>query len=113
MLDDEIIFEEVKLSFTVYYTFKSIFSLVFTKMFDNPFQDRKLPKSMLLVTIKVIPKEQREPEIPSSYTPLSNQNTDSKILANILATHLNLVLPKFVATFQIGFVLNRQSRSTI
>ena len=59
---------------------------------------------MQLATIKVIPKEQKVQEIPSSYRPLSIQNIDSKILANILATRFNSVLPKLVTTDQTGFV---------
>ncbi len=82
-------------------------------MFQHSFQVKKLPKTMQLASIKVIPKEQKDMEIPSSYRPLSIQNTDSKILANILASQLNLVLPKLVATDQTGFVRNRHSYSNI
>ena len=73
-------------------------------MFQHSLQVGQLPKTMPLATIKVIPKEQKDPESPSSYRPLSLQNIDSKILANILATRLTLVLPKLLTTDQTGFV---------
>ena len=82
-------------------------------MFQHSLQAGPLPKTMQLAAIKVIPKEQKDPAIPSSNRPLSIQNIDSKILANIMSTHLNSVLPKLVATDQSGFVQNRHSHSNI
>ena len=82
LLDAEITPEEVEKTITslkngnacgpdgfpseVYKTFKSIFAPRLTKMFQHSLQVRKLPKTM--ATIKEIPKEQKDPEIPSSYT---------------------------------------------
>ena len=42
-------------------------------MFQHSLQAGQLPKTMQLATIKVIPKEQKDPESPSSHRPLSIQ----------------------------------------
>ena len=82
-------------------------------MFQHSLWAGQVPKTIQLATIKVIPKEQTDPAIQSSYRLLTIQNIDSKILANILATRLNSVLPKLVPTDQTGFVRNRHSYSNI
>ena len=51
----------------VYKTFKSIFVPLLTSMFQHSLQAGPLPKTMQLAAIKVIPKEQKDPESLSSY----------------------------------------------
>lgn len=60
-------------------------------------------------TIVVIPKEGKDHLLPKNYRPISLINLDCKIYAKILATRLNLILPKLIGTSQVGFLKNRLS----
>lgn len=54
------------------------------------------PKSLQQATIKVIFKENKDPEAPVSYWPVSIPNTDRKMLTKMLAARLHLLIPKIV-----------------
>lgn len=82
-------------------------------MFKHSLLIKELPQSLRLASIKVLPKENKDPDDPASYRPISIQNTDCKILAKLLAARLNHIVPKIVGRDQTGFVLNRQSYSNI
>lgn len=66
-----------------------------------------------MATIKVLRKENKDPDDPASYRPISVQNTDCKILDKLLASRVNNIIPKIVGHDQTGFVQNRQSYSNI
>lgn len=55
-----------------------------------------LPSSMMESTITVIPKEGKDSLNPASYRPISLLNSDTKILAKVLAARLNKVIQKLV-----------------
>uniref|UniRef100_A0A8C6S797 Reverse transcriptase n=1 Tax=Neogobius melanostomus TaxID=47308 RepID=A0A8C6S797_9GOBI len=77
----------------VYKTFVDIFAPLLTRMFQYAYDNKKLPKTMQQSIISLIPKDHKDPENPASYRPLSIQNTDSKILANDLASQiLNFII---------------------
>lgn len=63
----------------------------------------ELPPSMMESTIIVIPKEGKDPLNPASYRPIALLNSDTKILAKILAARLNKVIQKLVHSDQSGW----------
>lgn len=76
----------------VYKTFVDILAPLLTRVFQYAYDEKKLPKTMQQSIISLIPKDHKDPENPASYRPLSIQNTDSKILASVLAMRLNNVI---------------------
>lgn len=97
----------------VYKTFVDILAPLLTRMFQYAYDEKKLPKTMQQSIISLIPKDHKDPENPASYRPLSIQNTDSKILACVLAMRLNNVIHKLVSSDQTGFIKMRQSSANV
>ena len=97
----------------IYKTFKGTLSPLITRMLKHSLSIKTLPQSLQLATINMILNENKDPEYPESYRPISIQNTDCKILAKLLATRINHIIPKIVGHDQTGFVQNRQSYSNI
>lgn len=62
---------------------------------------------MFTAIIVVIPKPGKDPELCSSYRPISLLNMDAKILAKVLATCLNRVILSLVHRDQTGFMPGR------
>lgn len=63
-----------------------------------------LPSMLKQASINVLLKTDKDPEICSSYRPLSLMNVDTKILAKALAHRLDKVLPLIISEEQIGFI---------
>ena len=97
----------------VYKMFKITLAPLLNNMFKHSLMVKSLPSTLQLATITVIPKENKDPEDPASYRPISNQNTDSKILAKLLAHRLNTLIPRLVSPDQTGFIPGRQAYSNV
>ena len=97
----------------IYKQFKHVFSPLLVRMYKHSLSIKKLPPSLQMSTIHVLHKENKDPLNPASYRPLSIQNTDCKILAKLLASRLNQIIPKIVRHDQTGFIHNRQSYTNI
>lgn len=67
-----------------------------------------IPRKELLPHISVIPKEGKDPTVPSSYRPILLLNSYVKILAKILANLLKL--PTVIQPDQTGFIAGREVR---
>lgn len=68
---------------------------------------------MLEATIIVIHKEGKDQLDVSSYRPISLLCTDVKILAKVLATHLNGCIQNFIHPDQSGFIPNMSTSINI
>lgn len=66
-----------------------------------------LPPTFYQANISLIHKIDKDPLDPGSYRPISLLDVDNKILAKVLATHLEKVLPSVISTDQTGFIRNR------
>lgn len=71
------------------------------------FEASSLPPLMSTALRVLIPKPGKDPELCSSYRPISLLNMDVKILLKVLATHLNKVILFLVHRDQTGFMLGR------
>jgi len=63
--------------------------------------------------ITLLLKKDKDPSICSSYRPISLLNTDMKLLAKILAKHLEPLMTKLVHPGQTGFVKSRISSDNV
>ena len=77
------------------------------EMFNEALAKGTLPPSFYEATISLIHKPGKDPLEPGSYRPISLLNTDYKILAKILATRLENILPTIIFQDQTGFIKNR------
>lgn len=64
-------------------------------------------------TISLIHKKGKDPLETASYRPVSLLNVDTKILAKVLTTRLEHVLPTIIQEDQTGFIKNRQMTHNI
>lgn len=79
------------------------------RLFNHIFEDSHLPASMREAMIVLIPKPGKDPKLPESYCPISLLQVDVKILAKILATHLNTVILSRIHEDQSGFMPGRNT----
>lgn len=68
-----------------------------------------LPPSLMEANISLVLKKDKPPEECSSYRPISVLNIDLKILAKILASRLEAILPSIINNDQTGFIRGRYS----
>uniref|UniRef100_A0A3Q1F1B9 Reverse transcriptase domain-containing protein n=1 Tax=Acanthochromis polyacanthus TaxID=80966 RepID=A0A3Q1F1B9_9TELE len=79
------------------------------RVFNRSFEESKLPESMYRANITLIAKKNRNPDLCSSYRPISLFNVDNKILSKILALRLEKVVNSIVDADQTGFIRGRNS----
>uniref|UniRef100_A0A8C5HT91 Reverse transcriptase domain-containing protein n=1 Tax=Gouania willdenowi TaxID=441366 RepID=A0A8C5HT91_GOUWI len=79
------------------------------RVFDKSLEESVLPESMYGANITLIVKKNRNPELCSSYRPISLLNVDNKILSKILALRLENVVNTIVDADQTGFICGRNS----
>uniref|UniRef100_A0A8C5QKU6 Reverse transcriptase domain-containing protein n=1 Tax=Leptobrachium leishanense TaxID=445787 RepID=A0A8C5QKU6_9ANUR len=70
----------------------------------------QLPTQTLSANITILPKEGKDPELCTSYRPISLLNCDLKLFSKILADRLKPFLPALVHADQVGFVPGREAR---
>ncbi|XP_044141468.1 keratin, type I cytoskeletal 13-like [Bufo gargarizans] len=68
-----------------------------------------LSSEMTKAGITIIPKEGKDPTTCSSYRPISLLNIDLKLLAKMLASRLQNLLPELIHPDQVGFVKGREA----
>ena len=78
-------------------------------LFDDCLESSNLPPTLRQASISLLLKKGRDPLSCSSYRPISLLNVDIKILAKVLALHLESVLPTIISSDQTGFIKNRHS----
>lgn len=93
--------------------FKMELGSLMHEMIQYSFDSDRLPDSMTEANICVFLKKGKCPEECGSYRPISLLNVDTKIVAKILATRLESILPKIIDPDQTGFVKGRSSAHNI
>lgn len=82
-------------------------------MINESFNIGELPSSLRSALITVIPKPGKDPTKCGSYRPISLLNSDTKIIAKVLASRLDKYLPSLIDPDQNGFIrghtLNKRS----
>lgn len=58
-------------------------------------------------------KPEKNPNQPNGFRPLSLVNTDIKIISQVLASHLEKVIPALIHPDQTGFIKGRHSAVNI
>ena len=87
--------------------FSKLISPVLLEAFNEAFAAKTLPPTFYQASISVLLKEGKDPKEPGSYRPISLLNVDTKLLAKMLATRLEGVLPAIISPDQTGFIKNR------
>lgn len=77
-------------------------------MYNESLDHGSLPPTLSQASITFLLKKGKDPESCTSYRPLSLLNVDVKILAKVLATHLENILPTIISEEQNGFIKGRQ-----
>ena len=67
-----------------------------------------LPPTLRQASISVLFKKDKDPDLCTSYRPISLMNVDTNILAKALARRLEKVLPTIISKEQTGFIKGRQ-----
>lgn len=78
-------------------------------MYEEAFQQGRLPDSLRSALITLILKPNKSPTNCTSYRPISLLDTDANIIAKVMAGRLETVLPTAINPDQNGFVKNRQA----
>lgn len=91
-----------------YKAFKDQISPILLEVYNEAIEKEILPPTFYQANISVIHKTEKDPLNPASYRPISLINVDNKILAKILATRLEKVLPTIISQDQTGFIKDRQ-----
>ena len=84
-----------------------------TPVFNEAVQNGKLHQSARRGIISLLEKVGRNPLYLKNWRPLSLLNTDYKIFAKILATRIDIVLPKLIHHMQTGFTKGRNISENI
>lgn len=67
-----------------------------------------LPPKLRQASISVLLKKDKDPDLCTSYRPISLMNVDTKILVKALACRLEKVLPTIISEEQTGFIKGHQ-----
>lgn len=62
-----------------------------------------------MACMKLLAKKGKDPTLPSSYSPISLINVDTKILSKIVASLLDSIIPILLHPAQAGFVTGRSA----
>ena len=76
-------------------------------VFNTCFNDGELCPSMKRGIITLLPKKGKDTLFLKNWRPISLLNTDYKILAKVLSTRLQKVLPSIIHGDQTGFLKDR------
>lgn len=82
-------------------------------MYNESLESGCLPKTLGEASISLLLKKGKDPQSCSSYRPVSLLPVDFKILAKVLATRLESVLPHIISPDQTGFVKNRHFSTSV
>lgn len=90
-----------------YKTFSKKLLTPIVNMIKEALENKKLPDSLEIATLTLLPKPGKDKQKCDSYRPLSLLNADYKILSKLIALRLEDVIPKIIHADQTGFVKNR------
>uniref|UniRef100_A0AAR2KLP1 Reverse transcriptase domain-containing protein n=1 Tax=Pygocentrus nattereri TaxID=42514 RepID=A0AAR2KLP1_PYGNA len=89
-------------------TFAGALAPLLLSVFNESLEGGSLPPTLTQATIALLLKQDKDPASCGSYRPLSLLNADVKVLAKILASRLENVLPRIISEEQNGFIKGRQ-----
>lgn len=78
-------------------------------MYNHAYATGKLPDSLELALITVLPKPGKDLNLCSSYRPISILSTDYKIFSKMLSLRLEKHIPNLIHMDQTGFIQGRSS----
>lgn len=78
-------------------------------VYNESIERGTLPPTLSQASISLLLKKDKDPNLCGSYRPLSLLNVDVKVLAKVLASRLEAVLPSIISEEQTGFIKGRQS----
>lgn len=84
-----------------------------TAMIKEGLENKKLPNSLEMATITLLPKPGKNKQKCDSYRPLSLLNADYKVLSKLIARRLEDIIPKIIHPDQTGFVKNRHGSENV
>lgn len=93
-----------------YKKFLSRLGVPICSYFNSINASNPLPTEALLAYITVIPKSGKDPQHCANYRPISLVNSDTKLLAKILALRLQDYIVKLAHSDQTGFMNGREAR---
>uniref|UniRef100_A0A3Q3ENM7 Reverse transcriptase domain-containing protein n=1 Tax=Kryptolebias marmoratus TaxID=37003 RepID=A0A3Q3ENM7_KRYMA len=91
-----------------YKKFQDKLSPLLHALYNESLHQGSLPQTLTQACICLLLKKDKDPNLCSSYRPLSLINVDAKILAKALACRLDSIVPSIVSDEQTGFVKGRQ-----
>jgi len=92
-----------------YKIFKDKLAEPILAMYEESFQQGRLPDSLRSALITLILKPIKSPTNCTLYRPISLLNTDAKIIAKVMARRQEPVLPTVINPDQNGFVKNSRA----
>lgn len=96
-----------------YKSFWPELSNILVPALQNILDQGTIPETWKTANICVILKKDKDPQDCASFRPISLLNTDSKILAKVLACRLESMLPKLIKPDQTGFIKSRYGTDNI
>ena len=96
-----------------YKKFSNQLAPLLLEMYEDSLQRGSLPPTLTQASISLILKKDKDPNLCSSYRPISLLNVDEKILAKTLAARLEDIVPSIISEDQTGFIKHRQSFTNI
>ena len=94
---------ELPLLNTHTHTFREEPTPILLKLFQNISEEGILPKAFYETTITLIPKLDKDATKKENYRPISQRNTDAKILNKILANEIQQHIKKDHRPWSVGF----------
>lgn len=97
-----------QVSWSRWFSYRILYPLL-KAVFEDSSDSSVLTPTLRQASISLLLKKGKDPLSCSSYRPISLLNVDIKILAKVLALHLESVLPTIISPDQTGFIKNRKS----
>lgn len=98
----------------IYYkTFSHLLAKPILQALNSLSTPQNLPPTFNTAHITVLPKPGKDPNICSSYRPISLLNLDMKLLSKIIATRIGKFLPDIVGPDQAGFMPEREAPDNV
>lgn len=96
-----------------YRTFTELLSPILANAFNVLLNDLSFEQESLMAIVCTIPKPLSDATSCAGYRPISLLNLDIKLLAKVLAKHLNQIICNLIHKDQVGFMPHRQAGDNV